>query len=157
MQCLSDIVMTNSCCCKADILFLKRDCRVHRQSSNPVCGFSMMEQVRLCAVWSTENWHGSSMNHILGWILRILLSCFRKRMSVLKLIRLCGYGWGHSTKLQQCTVFFLQEQKLILLYQKSQTLQLIVTVLPKVYKGHSLVGKPHFWAHDFGIPSNFRE
>ena len=27
----------------------------------------MMEQVRLCAVWPTENWLGSSMNHIQGW------------------------------------------------------------------------------------------
>ena len=24
----------------------------------------MIEQVRLCAVWTTENWLGSSMNHI---------------------------------------------------------------------------------------------
>ena len=27
----------------------------------------MMEQVRLCAVWPTENWLGSSINHIQGW------------------------------------------------------------------------------------------
>ena len=27
----------------------------------------MMEQVRLYAVWPTENWLGSSMNHIQGW------------------------------------------------------------------------------------------
>ena len=33
-----------------DILFLKHACSILRQSSNPVCGFSMMEQVRLCAV-----------------------------------------------------------------------------------------------------------
>ena len=26
-----------------------------------------MGQVRLCAVWPTENWLGSSMNHIQGW------------------------------------------------------------------------------------------
>ena len=30
------------------------------QLSNPVCGFSMLEQVKLCAVWPTENWLGSS-------------------------------------------------------------------------------------------------
>ena len=53
--------------CATDILFLKYDCSTLRQSSNPVCGFSMMEQVRLCAVWPTENWPGSSsMNHIQG-------------------------------------------------------------------------------------------
>ena len=28
----------------------------------------MIEQVRLCAVWPTENWDGSPMNHILGWM-----------------------------------------------------------------------------------------
>ena len=49
---------------RADILFLKHACSILRQSSNPVCGFSMMEQVRLCAVWPTENWLGSSRNHI---------------------------------------------------------------------------------------------
>ena len=27
----------------------------------------MMEQVRLCAVWPTENWLASSLNHIQGW------------------------------------------------------------------------------------------
>ena len=27
----------------------------------------MMEQVRLCAVWPTENWLGFSLNLILGW------------------------------------------------------------------------------------------
>ena len=41
---------------------------IFRQSSKPVCGFSMMEQVRLCAVWPTESWIGSSMNHIQGWM-----------------------------------------------------------------------------------------
>ena len=39
-----------------DILFLKHVGSILRQSSNPVSGFSMMEQVRLCAVWSTLNW-----------------------------------------------------------------------------------------------------
>ena len=49
----------------------------------------MMVQVRrLCAVRPTENWLGSSMNHIQGWLddcLRMLLSCLRKRMSDLVL------------------------------------------------------------------------
>ena len=36
---------------------------------HPVCGFSMMEQVRLCAVWPMENWLGSSLNQIQGWII----------------------------------------------------------------------------------------
>ena len=52
----------------SDILFLKHACSTLRQSSNNVCGFSMMEQVRLCAVWPSENWLGSPMNHILGWM-----------------------------------------------------------------------------------------
>ena len=50
----------------AEFLALKHDSNIFRQSSNPVCGFSMMEQVRLCAVWFTENWLGSSMNHRVG-------------------------------------------------------------------------------------------
>ena len=49
---------------RPDILFLKHASSIFRQSSNPVCGFSMMEQVILCAVCPMENWHGSSMNHI---------------------------------------------------------------------------------------------
>ena len=53
---------------RADILLLKYDSRIIRQSSNPVlCGFSMTEQVRLCVVLPTENWLGSSMNPIQGW------------------------------------------------------------------------------------------
>ena len=39
----------------SDILFLKHACSIIRQSSNPACGFSMMEQVRLWVVWPTEN------------------------------------------------------------------------------------------------------
>ena len=34
---------------KADIIFLKHDSSTLRLSSNHVCSFSMMEQVRLCA------------------------------------------------------------------------------------------------------------
>ena len=53
---------------KADILFLKHACSILRHSSNSVCGFSMMEQVLLCALWPTENWLCSSINHIQGWM-----------------------------------------------------------------------------------------
>ena len=42
---------------------------------NSVCCFSMMKQVRLCAVWPTENWLGSSRNHIQGW--RTVWECWR--------------------------------------------------------------------------------
>ena len=52
----------------ADIFFLKHGSSILRQSSNPVCGFSMIEQVRVCVVWPMENWLGSSMNHIQGWM-----------------------------------------------------------------------------------------
>ena len=47
-------------------LALKHDRSILRQSSNPVCGFSMMEQVRLRAVWPMEIWLGNSMK-IQGW------------------------------------------------------------------------------------------
>ena len=51
----------------SDMLFLKHDGRIFGHSLNPVCGFSMMEQVRLCAVWPMENWLGTSLNQIRGW------------------------------------------------------------------------------------------
>ena len=56
------------CCSGADVLFLKHVNSILRQSSYPVCGFAMMEQVRLYTVWPKENWLGSSMNHIQGWM-----------------------------------------------------------------------------------------
>ena len=51
---------------KADFHALKHESRILGHSSNPVCGFSIMEQVRLCAVRPTENWLGSSLNQIQG-------------------------------------------------------------------------------------------
>ena len=38
-----------------EFLALKHKSRILGHSPNPVFGFSMMEQVRLCAVWSMEN------------------------------------------------------------------------------------------------------
>ena len=52
---------------RAEFLALKHDSRILGHSSHPVCGFPMMEQVRLCAVWPMENWLGSSLNQIQGW------------------------------------------------------------------------------------------
>ena len=52
------------CPSRPDIVALKHASSIFRQSSNPVCGFSMMEQVRLCAIWPMENWLGSSLNQI---------------------------------------------------------------------------------------------
>ena len=40
---------------EAELLALKHESRILGHSSNPVCGFSMMELVRLCAVWPMEN------------------------------------------------------------------------------------------------------
>ena len=50
-----------------EFLALRHKSRLLGLSSNPVCGFFVMEQVRLCAVWPTENWLGSSLNQIQGW------------------------------------------------------------------------------------------
>ena len=52
---------------EADLLAPKHESKILRQSPNPVSGFSIMEQVRLCAVWHMENWLGSSLNDIQGW------------------------------------------------------------------------------------------
>ena len=43
---------------QAEFLALKHASRILEHSSNPARGFSMMEQVRLCAVWPMENWLG---------------------------------------------------------------------------------------------------
>ena len=68
---------------ETDVLFLKHDSSILRQSSNPVCGFSMMEQARLCAVWPTErelSWLFHEPHTGLDdFCLRVLLSCFRER------------------------------------------------------------------------------
>ena len=49
-----DLALVNKgllvCAFWPDILFLRHACSILRQSSNLVCGFFMMEQVRLCAV-----------------------------------------------------------------------------------------------------------
>ena len=45
---------------------LEHESRILGHPSNPVCCFSMMKQVRLCAVWPMENWLGSSSNQIQG-------------------------------------------------------------------------------------------
>ena len=52
---------------RSEFLALKHESRILRHSSDPVCGFSIMKQVRLWAVWPMENWLCSSLNHIQGW------------------------------------------------------------------------------------------
>ena len=47
-----------------EFLALKHESRIFGHSSNPLCGFSMMEQATLCAVWPMENLLGSSLNQI---------------------------------------------------------------------------------------------
>ena len=53
--------------CHPELLALKHTSRILGHSSNPICGFFIMETVRLCAVWPRENWLGSSLNQIQGW------------------------------------------------------------------------------------------
>ena len=47
-------------------VYLLSSCKFN--CANPVCGFYIMEQVRLGAVWPMSNWLGSSFNHIQGWM-----------------------------------------------------------------------------------------
>ena len=47
----------------AEFLTLKHESRIFGHSSN----LSIMEQVRLCAVWAMDNWLGSSLNQIQDW------------------------------------------------------------------------------------------
>ena len=50
-----------------EILALKHESRILRHLSNPVCGFFMMEHVRLSSVWPMENCLGPSLNQIQCW------------------------------------------------------------------------------------------
>ena len=83
----------------ADILFLKHDSSIFRQSSDPVCGFSMMERVSLCAVWPIENWLGSSLNHI--GLLSEYVAAMLKNKDVWSAV--CGKGMNkRPNKLSSC-------------------------------------------------------
>ena len=54
------------------------------QSSNPVFGFSMMEQVRICTVCPTENWLGTSKTtYRVGWMIWICYSRALERRCLL--------------------------------------------------------------------------
>ena len=67
-----------------DILFLNHENSILRQSSNPVCGFFLMDQVRLCFFAHRElAWLFHEPDTVLDDCLRILLSSFRKWMSAL--------------------------------------------------------------------------
>ena len=48
----------------AEFHALKDESRILGYPSNPVSGFSMMEWVRLCAVWPMENRLGPSLNRV---------------------------------------------------------------------------------------------
>ena len=77
----------------SECLALKHESRILGHSSNPVCGFSMMEQVRLCAVWPVENWLGSSWHQIQGWTtVRESFSCASEQGPLLAIHPLCGRG-----------------------------------------------------------------
>ena len=51
----------------ADMVVLKHESKILGHSFNTVCGFSTMEQVRLCTVLPMDNWLDSSLNRIQGW------------------------------------------------------------------------------------------
>ena len=64
----------------AEFLALKHESRIFGHSSNSVSAFSMMEQVRLCAVWKLAYLllePDTGLDHCP----RILLSCLRARTS----------------------------------------------------------------------------
>ena len=66
----------------SDILIIKHNSSIFRQSSNPVCGFSMMEHVRLCCLAHGELvWLFLEPDTGLGHCPSILLSCFKARTS----------------------------------------------------------------------------
>ena len=55
------------------------------QSSNPVCGFSMTEQIRLCAVCPIENLLGTSKTtYRVGWMIWICYSRALERRCLAK-------------------------------------------------------------------------
>ena len=61
----------------------------------PVCGFSMMGPVSICAVWPTENWLGSSLNKIQGWT--TVRESYSPALEQGPLVsRACGNGYGEN-------------------------------------------------------------
>ena len=49
-------------------------------SSNPVCCFSMMEQVRHCTVWPLENWLGTSKTTYLTRVRWMIWICYSRAL-----------------------------------------------------------------------------
>ena len=90
----------------AEFLAQKHQSMILGPSSNPVCGSSMMLQVRLCDVWPMENWFGSSLNQTYGWT-TVLLSCFRAWISALISAEICISLFKYSAvpeKFCECVV-----------------------------------------------------
>ena len=63
------------------------DSSIFRQSCQPVCGFSMLKQVRLCAIWLV--WLFLEPDTGLYHCPRILLSRFRARISACEFCEFC--------------------------------------------------------------------
>ena len=77
----------------SEFLGLKHESRILRHSSNPVCCFFMIEQVRLCAVWFAENWLGSSLNQIQVWT--TVQESFSRALEHGPLLCLTSFRWIH--------------------------------------------------------------
>ena len=72
----------------SDIVVPEHESSIFRSFiQRPVCGFSMMEQVRLCAVWPTENKLGTSKTtYRVGWMSLICYSRARERRCLILLV-----------------------------------------------------------------------
>ena len=93
-----------------EFLALKHESRILGHSPNPVFGFSMMEQVRLCYLAHGELvWLFLEPDTGLDHCQRILLSCFRARtsnlqatLSVQKFLKKGSDGMERMKQCEQC-------------------------------------------------------
>ena len=67
----------------------------------------MMEQVRPCAVWNMENWLGSSLNQILGWMSVRICYCYALEKGCLegREVEMDGTDLGRTQKHQNQLLF----------------------------------------------------
>ena len=105
-----------------------------------------MEQVRLCAVWPTENWIGSSMNHIQG-CMTVWESCRCRHALDKGYLMLMHCNWTkfplvavHSSTASGKSVHHNYLQKNI--WWSANTCEIISFCLPRLFDAFL-----NFWLH----------
>ena len=111
------------------VFALKHESRILGDSFNPVCVFSMIKQVRLCAVWPLENWLGSSVNHIQGW--RTVRESYARALEQGPLSEPLPSPEGEIDVFRRCSHQFSQTFSLITMHRSDSSLFLLTLDLIK--------------------------